>query len=677
VGLVNSSIPNVYNGVSQQPPSLRLPSQATEQINGLSSVVTGLTKRPPTNHVAKLNNQTLETSFVHTINRDTVEQYKVVITNGDLFVYDLAGNAKTVTFPDGKAYLNAAIPREAFACVTVADYTFIVNKTKTVAKAATTAGGVYRGSKQQFIDLPATGAAANDVWEIVGTGTNSFDNYYVKYVGGVWRETIKPGLLNALDAATMPFRLVNNGDGTFTFSKNVWSERLVGDDDSAPFPSFVGKKIADVYFHRNRLGFIADENAIFSRAGSFFSFFPETVTVVLDTDPVDVAVSHTKVAVLRHALAFNTSLMLFADQAQFQLTAKDILSPKTAVINVTTEFNIEAKAKPTSSGTSIFFGVTKGDFSGIKEYLVQPLTYTNDASDVTAHVPRYIPKNLFKLASSNLDNVVTALSLDERNALYIYKYYWASPDEKVQSSWSKFTIDSGAVILDADFIDTKLWLVVKRSDGTYLESMNLQDVIDDELGFRVLLDQKVFMTGSYDVGTNKTTWTLPYPVDSTFKVLLGASFTGKEASVLSPDAPTSNTLTVTGDYSGGAVYIGRPYTLRYEFSPVYFKDERKVAVTHYKIKLKNMELLYDSSGFFKVEVIPDNRGLYTYTYSGKTLGDSSSVIGDVSIGTGKFRFPVFGDAVKSRVTLVNDSPLPCSIQAAEWEGVLSTNSKHL
>jgi hypothetical protein len=475
----------------------------------------------------------------------------------------------------------------------------------------------------------------------------------------------------------MPFRLVNNGGGNFVFSKNSWTNRLVGDDNSAAFPSFVGQKLADVFFHRNRLGFIAGENVIFSRAGSFFNFFPETVTLVLDTDPVDVSVSHTKVAVLRHALAFNTSLMLFADQAQFQLTAKDILSPKTAVINVTTEFDIEAKAKPTSSGTSIFFGVTKGNYSGIKEYLVQPLTYTNDASDVTAHVPKYIPKNLYKLASSNLENMVIALSKDERNALYVYRYYWSSPEEKVQSSWSKFTLATGDVILDADFINTVLYLVVKRSDGTYLESVDLQDVTDGSLGVRILLDQKVASTGVYDAVNGWTSWTLPYPVDSTFRIALGDSFTGQRATVKTPTSPSTYVLRVPGNFSTGVVYIGKPYTMRFQFSPVIFKDEQKIAVVHYRIKLKNFEVLYDTTGYFKALVSPDGRNEYTYTYSGKTLGDSSVLLGDISLGTGKVRFPVMGDSAKSTVTLINDSVLPCTIQAAEWEGVLTAPSKHL
>ena len=42
--LVSRTIPNLVQGVSQQPEVLRLSSQATTQINGFSSVVEGLKK---------------------------------------------------------------------------------------------------------------------------------------------------------------------------------------------------------------------------------------------------------------------------------------------------------------------------------------------------------------------------------------------------------------------------------------------------------------------------------------------------------------------------------------------------------------------------------------------------------------------------------------------------------
>ena len=91
--LISRTIPNLVQGISQQPEILRLNSQATSQVNGFSSVVEGLKKRPPTSYVAKLTGSSLANAYIHTINRDTSERYIVVITNGDIAVYDINGTA--------------------------------------------------------------------------------------------------------------------------------------------------------------------------------------------------------------------------------------------------------------------------------------------------------------------------------------------------------------------------------------------------------------------------------------------------------------------------------------------------------------------------------------------------------------------------------------------------------
>jgi hypothetical protein len=135
--LISQSIPNLANGVSQQPFTLRLASQAELQENGLSTTSQGLRKRPPTKHLKKILSGSYEAAFLHTINRDEIERYIVVIASGGLKVFDLAGNEKTVSFPNGTAYLVSADPANSFRAVTVADYTFIVNKGFTVTAGAT------------------------------------------------------------------------------------------------------------------------------------------------------------------------------------------------------------------------------------------------------------------------------------------------------------------------------------------------------------------------------------------------------------------------------------------------------------------------------------------------------------------------------------------------------------
>jgi len=125
-----------------------------------------------------------------------------------------------------------------------------------------------------------------------------------------------------------------------------YAPRKAGDDITNPFPSFVNQTINDIFFFKNRLGFLTNNAVIFSEADAYFNFFRTTTQQLLDSAPIDVGLSHTKVAVLQHAIPFQEKLMLFSKQSQFVLRGADILSPKTVAISPVTEYDISDSINP-------------------------------------------------------------------------------------------------------------------------------------------------------------------------------------------------------------------------------------------------------------------------------------------------------------------------------------------
>ncbi|MAK72036.1 MAG: hypothetical protein CMF19_08340 [Idiomarinaceae bacterium] len=137
--LIEQSIKTLYQGVSRQPDSVRLPGQVEEATNVLMSVVTGgFESRPSSRHIAENTFITgsSDKPFIYSYARDATEKYIIIAKNGDLKVFDLDGVEVTVAFPDGKAYLAATTPNESFSAVTIADRTIIANNSFTVAMAA-------------------------------------------------------------------------------------------------------------------------------------------------------------------------------------------------------------------------------------------------------------------------------------------------------------------------------------------------------------------------------------------------------------------------------------------------------------------------------------------------------------------------------------------------------------
>lgn len=131
---VSQTIKNMISGISQQPDLLRLPEQLAQQVNGFSTESSGLQKRPPTLYVGDLGAApTNPNCLVHIVNRDETEKYVMLFDGTSVRVWDEDGKSYNVKYEgDGQAYITVSNPRKALRLVTIADYTFIVNREKVV-----------------------------------------------------------------------------------------------------------------------------------------------------------------------------------------------------------------------------------------------------------------------------------------------------------------------------------------------------------------------------------------------------------------------------------------------------------------------------------------------------------------------------------------------------------------
>lgn len=231
---VNQAIPSFINGVSQQPPTVRLATQCELLENGLPTVSDGLRKRPPMRHMAKLWPGRMDDAYTHAINRDEHEQYMVFISGGDLKVIDLLDNGREipVTFPDGKQYLQAALPRDSFSSVTVADFTFIVNKNVTVSLLDTTTPQptpealvyVKHGYCSTTYKVIVDGTTASHTTAGADTQPNTQD-----IAAALRTELLKQsGLSVSITGSVLRIRKNNGADFTFSVTDSWGEQALVG-----------------------------------------------------------------------------------------------------------------------------------------------------------------------------------------------------------------------------------------------------------------------------------------------------------------------------------------------------------------------------------------------------------------------------------------------------------------
>ncbi len=796
--LITEQISNLINGVSQQPPSLRLASQCEVQENGMVTIAEGLKKRPPLEHVAKITNKTDTDAKVHFIDRSDTERFVLLLasnqfdaafssdfTGTEIELTDLSGNSQSINGDTGDAltYITTSDARDNLRLFTVADYTFILNKQTTVAKSTTVSSsrdpegivfikqassattfkvflnGVSVGSitadadadtlvsnvatamssvsgftitkfgssnvhvtrsdgadftlhaeapeanmiaiKDSVVDFTDLPARTKDGFTIKITGdpSSGTDDYWIKHNNqadqdvGEWVETVEPGLANSLDETTMPLQLVRTsedpwdasfsadyGETVFSLDTITWTERLAGDETTAPDPTFVGETLNDMFFHKNRLGFLANENVILSELGEHFNFYATTATDLLDTDMIDLASPTNKVSILHNAIAFNENLILFSDFGQFKLTefAAGGLTPTNAKLSLLTEYEHDKLVQPVVNGRKVYFSDENDGFSVLREFGIVEDLQEETAENITSHVPSYIKGKGFEIIPH--DDFMFILSDENLNEVFVYKFLFQQGQKKL-TSWSKWKFKEEEKVIGMTVMDHIAYFIIVRPDGTYLDKMSLQDAnltslpeSSTQLSFKVLLDRCSEITGVYNAGADTTSWTLPYPDDfgSTFRVVLGAAWAGKEGSQVQGLTQTNaTTVTATGDLSAGPAFVGKEYQFLYEFTEPTIKTEvqgRLSSLSGGILKIRKFNIDYFKTGYFEFRVTAPGRDSFTHKFTGRILGSALNTIGTIPFETGNFKKLILADAKSLKLEVVSNSYLPLALTGADWEG---------
>lgn len=786
MALVSQSIKNLKGGISQQPDILRYQDQGAVQINGWSSEIEGLQKRPPLLFTKALGGATYLGSkpYVHLINRDEFEQYMVVFTGSTpaIRVFDLNGREYTVRGNLG--YVTTPNPRDDLRMVTVADYTFIVNR-KTVVQqhTAVSNGGTFRdngdclinvrggqygrtlsihinggtqasyqipdGSQaehvkntdaqflaeelakqlrtnlgstwgvavgQGFIHIAApSGSAINTVTtkdgyadqlispvthyaqsfsklplnapngymvKIVGDSASTSDQYYVTYdlSRKVWRETVGWNQKIQMTNASMPWTLVRAADGNFDFKEASWGARTSGDTETSPWPSFVGSTINDVFFFRNRLGFLSGENVIMSKTTRYFDFFPASVATLSDDDPIDVAVSHNRISILKYAVPFSEELLLWSDEAQFVMGAQGVLSSKTIELDLTTQFDVQDKARPYGIGRNVYFPSKRASFTSLmRYYAVQDVSAVKNAEDMTAHVPSYIPNGVYNVHGSSAENFCSVLTDGAPSRIYMYKFLYLDEEIK-QQSWSHWDFGSNVTVYAAYTIGSQMFVLMNNGVNTFMCSLLFTKNTNDISGepYRIYSDVKVKYTipaGTYNDDLFQTKVSL--------QQVYGMGFMYGTISVVEPDGKiteheqplgswqTDPYLYFDGNLEGVTIFIGFNFKFQYEFSRFLIKqtaeDGSQSTEDIGRLQLRRAWVNYEQSGAFTIGV--DNQGrVYAYEMAGGRLGSNALRVNRLNLGTGQFRFPVVGNAKYNVVTITSENTTPLSIIGCGWEG---------
>ena len=497
------------------------------------------------------------------------------------------------------------------------------------------------------------------------------NNTTLGYGDGVWRETIEPGKPYKIIAETMPWGLVRESDGSFTLKPLTWDDKKAGGDKEVPAPDFVGDKVSDLVFSRNRLGIVSGETTYFSAAGDYFNFWPETSTELVDSDPFGMTNTTNSISKFYYAVPFRRSIFVMADNAQFEIGG-DMLTPASAVIDLATAYSASTACRPVAVGDELYFPADSEGETSILSYVYNEQTVSETANDVTKHCRGFIPRPVIEMVGDPIGGQVLVLSAGARSDLYSHRFFYQG-NERVQSAWSRFRFP-GMVIRSMARLNNRVMMIVEFRGSVWLSELLLNDEKMDNYDWVPRLDYHQFLTGDYNSTTNKTTWDLGFTPTSPVAIT-SRLFSSGNRMLSVPLTVSGTTVSADGDWSMAPMMIGEAFSSYVLMSKQFLRDEKGTAIVNGRLQLRVMTLRFTDTGFFNVTVTPYGRDPKTWTYTGRQLGDISNTVQSFPINSGRYRFWINSNSESTTIKLWSDTFLPYTITSAAWIGFFNEVSR--
>jgi len=542
-----------------------------------------------------------------------------------------------------------------------------------------------KGEVKKISDLPGQAGPEGFVIKVRGDRSTDSDDYYLKYVDsggsqtGLWEECVASDTVLRPKSSTMPHTLLNSGPDLFVFSAAVWEPRIAGDGvTTSPDPGFIGREIRDIFFDKQRLGLMTSAGGAWSKTKQYFTFFPDSAQVRLDTDPIDIDIVGSRPSTLEHAVQFNEQMFFFADEVQYVRAEAETLTEATVDVPPSTNFSFNPAAPPKGAGSYLYFMDTDADgrFTTVWEYFVVPQGTSKDATRTNDHCPKFIAGAGTRLMPSPTAKAIAVLTDDNGRHLYFYNQY-LDGEKKLQSAWNLWEFPEGHTIIGGGFDKADLILTVQRADGVSLEKVDISSAQrDPESTYITRLDMRLDETQvgrAYMEDEDRTYIALPFEMaDGEEFTIVSRQFGGYVHGMSEPPgvlaevvSASGSEIVVEGDWEANAFFIGVVPVARRTFSTFYPKDDSG-AILADRTQVYRLVVAMTGTGYTRAEVAHTNGPTRRTEFTGRILGSPANRFDEVVLDDINLNVGVNSKNTECTITLINDTFLPSAWQSAKW-----------
>jgi len=252
--------------------------------------------------------------------------------------------------------------------------------------------------------------------------------------------------------------------------------RAAGDDVSNPVLA-CSRLITGVTSFQGRLVLLSDQYVCMSATNDPAAWFRSTVTAVLDSDPIEVALTTAYSAPYQSGAVFDGNLLILADTHQVQVPGDVAITPSNAALYLVANYGIRSKFDAIPLGRSLMLPTNpvSGHVGFVEALPPENSEATLRATSVTSHIPTLVKGELSYVSASNTADTVVFGAKDTTDGssakhLYIHQYLWDST-EKVHSSWHKWTFQHDVVF--AYILEDTLYTLSQYFSSTLLCKISL------------------------------------------------------------------------------------------------------------------------------------------------------------------------------------------------------------
>ena len=527
----------------------------------------------------------------------------------------------------------------------------------------------------------------------------NIDDMYVEFTAsnsagfgvGTWTETTEPGITYKFDPKTMPHALVNTAAGKFELQQITWNERIVGDENTNPKPSFVGNKISNVFFYRGRMGILSGQNVILSQAGDIFNFWNQTAKTSVASDPIDISAAGKKPVFLNYVQPTSVGLVLYSSNEQFILTTDaDVLSPTSTKINQLSSYECDDNIEAVGLGTSQALVTKTPLFTRVFELSEISADQQPVMQDITNVVPELIPESIDTMVASPALSIV---SLGQQGSPNVYQYRFLNTgrDQRELNSWYRWKLTGN---LEGQFFESSTWYaIVSNNNNVYVQSFDMTQ--SNEQGFLTLptgektdvcldlFDINPYRLYEVVANSDKTRFFLPFDsvAGTDLNVIVLGGYIGEQitdandsvGAVYKPTIVTSGGDTyveIDGDLRGRDVIIGYNYNMEIDLPRIYRFKVEGGNVSNDDVSSLILHRLKFKTGLsgpvdYKVSIT----GREDWDNAVSVTQPNQYLLNNVNMqAKATHVVPVFQRNENLAVKIIGNTPFPVSLLGLDWEG---------